>query len=141
MNPLRRFESTVEEAIKSLGIDPSVCRGEEPQQWYLHRGRAQVIVALRESLTHTDNMVPTLVLMAPITALPKAKMLRSKYYEVILETNHQLLAEAFSISDNWIHLSASYEIESMELREISFALDSLSYYAHKFVEELRTEGE
>jgi hypothetical protein len=55
-----------------------------------------------------------------------------------------MIAEAFSIAKEGnesevAYLSSTYFIEDMNSAEIAFMLDSLSYYALKFSDELRSE--
>lgn len=134
----------VETAIQNLGIDPAVCRTNTVHKWHLHRGNAQVVLMVRESRTHKGEERMTLVIVSPLVIIPKEEQKRRQLYQFLLTTAHQMITESFSIakeSDGTevAYISSTYFIGEMTDVEISFMLDSLSYFAHRFSEQLRTE--
>jgi len=141
---MNQYIEIVENAIQSLGIDPTVCRTEEPHKWHLHRGQAQIVMMLRKSRTHKGEERDTLVLVSPVVIVPKEERLKLRLYQLLLKTSHQLITDSFSIateSDGTEvgYISSTYFIGEMRPEEVSFMLDSLSFYAYKFSEELRAE--
>jgi hypothetical protein len=141
---MNQYIEIVEEAIQSLGIDPTVCRTEELNKWRLHRGQAQVVMMLRKSRTHKGEDRDTLVLVSPVVVVPKEERLKIRLYQFLLTTSHKLITESFSFAKEEdgtevAYISATYFIGEMRLEEVSFMLDSMSYYAYKFSEELRAE--
>ena len=141
---MNQYIEIVESAIQSLGIDPMVCRTDEPNKWRLHRGQAQIVMMLRKSRTHKGEERDTLVLVSPVVVVPKEERLKMRLYQFLLMTSHKLITESFSFAKEAdgteiAYISSTYFIGEMRLEEVSFMLDSLSYYAYKFSEELRTE--
>lgn len=144
MEKLNEYISLVETAISSLGVDPAVCRTENTNKWHLHRGQAQVVLILRKSRTHKGTEKDTIVMVSPVVEVPKDENQKQKLYQLLLLNSHQMIAEAFSIAKEGnesevAYLSSTYFIEDMNSAEIAFMLDSLSYYALKFSDELRSE--
>jgi hypothetical protein len=144
MEKLNEYISLVETAISSLGVDPAICRTENPNKWHLHRGQAQVVLILRKSRTHKGTEKDTIVMVSPVVEVPKNENQKQRLYQLLLLNSHQMITEAFSIAKEGnasevAYLSSTYFIEDMNSAEIAFMLDSLSYYALKFSEELRSE--
>ena len=144
MEKLSDYTSLIEAAISSLGDDPAVCRTEQSNKWHLHRGQAQVVLMIRKSRTHKSVEKDTVVMVSPVVVVPQDDILRQKLYQLLLATSHQMVTESFSIAKEAngtevAYLSSTYFIEDMNSAEVAFMLDSLSYYALKFSEELRAE--
>jgi hypothetical protein len=144
LEKLSEYSSIIEAAIGSLGVDPTVCRTELPNKWHLHRGQAQVVLMLRKSRTHKAVEKDTLVMVSPVVVVPQDEIQKQKLYHLLLATSHQMITEAFSIAkeptgSEVAYLSSTYFIEDMNIEEIAFMLDSLSFYAQKFSDELRPE--
>ena len=144
MEKLSDYTSLIEAAISSLGVDPAVCRTEQSNKWHLHRGQAQVVLMIRKSRTHKSVEKDTVVMVSPVVVVPQDDILRQKLYQLLLATSHQMVTESFSIAKEAngtevAYLSSTYFIEDMNSADVAFMLDSLSYYALKFSEELRAE--
>jgi len=144
MEKLSDYTSLIEAAISSLGVDPAVCRTEQSNKWHLHRGQAQVVLIIRKSRTHKSVEKDTVVMVSPVVVVPQDDILRQKLYQLLLATSHQMVTESFSIAKEAngtevAYLSSTYFIEDMNSADVAFMLDSLSYYALKFSEELRAE--
>jgi hypothetical protein len=144
MEKLNEYIYKIDSAIRSLGIDPAVCHTEQSTKWHLHRGNAQVVLMVRKSRTYKGIEKDTVVMVSPVVVVPQDEKLKQKLYQLLLTTSHQMIAESFSIAKETngtevAYLSSTYFIEDMSSEEIAFMLDSLSYYALKFSEELRAE--
>lgn len=139
MNYLEKFQPVVEQAIQDLGIDPKEARSPDPGKWYLHRGRAQVVILLRESPNYREELQPLVVAVSPLIELPKDPEKAARLREFVLDMAHSLIAETFSTSQGWLYLSASYYMEDNRQTDLLRLFDSLSYYAQVFVETLRRE--
>ena len=144
MEKLNEYIALVEGAISNLGVDPAVCRTEQTHKWHLHRGQAQVVLMVRKSRTYKGTEKDTIVMVSPVVVMPQDEKLKQKLYQFLLATSHQMITEAFSLAKEAngtevAYISSTYFIEDMNSEEIAFMLDSLSYYALKFSEELRAE--
>ncbi len=144
MEKLEEYSQLIEDALQSLGIDPTVCRTDAPNKWHLHRGQAQVVMVLRQSRTHKGELRDSLVIVSPVVIVPKEENRRMKLYQFLLATSHQMITESFSIAKEpdgteVAYLSATYFVGEMDKTEIAFLLDSASFYAYKFSAQLRAE--
>lgn len=138
MSLLEKYISNVENAIQKLAIDPKTCRTDQNYKWYLHRGNADIVIFLRESSTFSDNIRYTLVIASPLMHIhPELEIAkRLELQQDLLGVNHKFIMERFSIEDNVIYITNTVFMEDVDSNAISFYLDSLSYYAQAFVEEL-----
>lgn len=131
---LESHRQLINDAIQSLGIDPVKCHQESsPNLWKLHRGEAQIIIIAQDSVTHSEDTVPTISIMSPIVQIPEDFDRTMELYEYILKTNHKLITESFSISNRWVIISSTYMLDDMRRQEIVHMLDSLSYHAQSFL--------
>jgi len=130
---LESHRQLVNDAILSLGIDPAICQqSENPNLWKMHRGQTQIIIVAQESLTHNDDKIPTISMMAPILQIPKNYANKQELCNFILDANHKLIVESFSISNNWVILSSTYYLDDMRRQEVVQLLDGLSFHAQSF---------
>ena len=130
----------VNEAILSLGIQPSICQqADDPNLWKLHRGGTQVLLAAQTSTNHVNDEVPTLTIMAPILRLPEGFERLEAVYAFLLEANHQLITESFSVSEGWVVLSTTYFLEDLSRSEVMHLLDALSFHAQSFAKTFTEE--
>ncbi len=134
---IRKHIRLVDEAIKSMGIDPLVCKDENsPHVWKLHRDKAQIIIVLQESEVVPKKKVPTICIMSPITHISKDKIATDLLLS-ILEINHKLTTATFSLSNNWLILSSTYMADAMQPKDVAYLLNHLSYHAVQFKEEFK----
>lgn len=131
---LESHRQLVNDAILSLGIKPEICQQESnPNLWKLHRGTAQIIIVAQESTNHMEDKVTTISMMSPILQIPSDFEKIIDLQQFILESNHKLITESFSISNQWLILSTSYYIDDMRRQEIIQMLDALSFHAQSFI--------
>lgn len=135
MSILESHRQLINDAILSLGIKPNICQQEDnPNLWKLHRGTAQIIIAVQESTNHLDDKIATISMMSPILQIPTNFEQTTALYQFILEANHKLITEAFSISNQWLILSTTYYLDDMRRQEIIQMLDALSFHAQSFTQ-------
>lgn len=137
MPVLESHRQLINDAILSLGIDPKICQqSNDPNIWQLHRGTAQIIVAAQDSATHLEDTVATVSMMSPLVQLPENYERLTEIYEYLLDKNHLLITETFSLSNRWIILSTTYYLDDMRRQEVMQLLDSLSFHAQQFGQEI-----
>ncbi|MBL4649143.1 MAG: YbjN domain-containing protein [Aureispira sp.] len=142
MSILESHRQLINDAILSLGIKPGICQQEDNSNlWKLHRGTAQIIIAVQESTNHLDDKVATISMMSPILQIPIDFEQTTALYQFILEANHKLITEAFSISNQWLILSTTYYLDDMRRQEIIQMLDALSFHAQSFIQIMAEEFE
>jgi hypothetical protein len=77
--------------------------------------------------------------IVPFLKSPEDQSKASKLYSRLLTLNQTLIMAKFSIDDDLdVVLSVEYPTTTLDRSEVDDALDSLSFYADKYVEELRT---
>ncbi|WMX16597.1 MULTISPECIES: YbjN domain-containing protein [unclassified Aureispira] len=131
---LESHRQLVNDAILSLGIKPEICQQDSnPNLWKLHRGTAQIIIVAQESTTHLEDKVATISMMSPILQIPQDFKQTTALQQFILESNHQLITESFSISNRWLILSTTYYLDDMRRQEVIQMLDTLSFHAQSFI--------
>jgi hypothetical protein len=131
---LESHRQLINDAILSLGIKPDICQQESnPNLWKLHRGTAQIIIVVQESTNHVEDKVPTISMMSPILQIPTDFEQIEAFQKFILESNHKLITESFSISNQWLILSTTYYLDDMRRQEIIQMLDALSFHAQSFI--------
>lgn len=137
---LESHRQLVNDAILSLGIKPEICQQENnPNLWKLHRGTAQIIIVAQESNTHMDDKTPTVSMMSPIMQIPNNFEQTTALLQFILEANHKLITESFSLSNQWLILSTTYYLDDMRRQEIIQMLDALSFHAQSFIKMIDKE--
>lgn len=137
MPVLESHRQLINDAILSLGIDPKICQQEgTPNIWQLHRGTAQIILAAQDSTNHLQDQVATVSMMSPLVQLPEEFERLTELYAYLLDKNHLLITETFSLSNRWIILSATYYLDDMRRQEVMQLLDSLSFHAQQFKQEV-----
>ena len=125
----------VNDAIQSLGIDPDKCQQKEHRNtWKLHRGDVQMILIVQESLSHNESKTATMAAMCPLLKIDDNLSSNIDFLKFVLELNHKLISESFSLSNDWLILSAAYYIDNMRRPEIVTMIESLSYHAEKLNE-------
>ena len=137
MPVLESHRQLINDAILSLGIDPSICQqANEPNIWQLHRGTYQVIIAAQDSTNHQEDKVATISIMSPLMQIPEQYEQLTDIYDYLLAKNHELITETFSISNRWVVLSATYFLDDMRRQEVMQLLDGLSFHAQQLGQEL-----
>ncbi len=139
MSLLESYYKIAEGAISSLGVNLKDARTDEPNKWFLHRGKADIVVIVRQSKLHTDNTAYTLVMLAPICTLPENPAKAQELKDKLISTNHLFIAERFSIAENVVYLAATALMEGLTEPVAIKLLDSLSYYAQGFAAQYQLE--
>ncbi len=142
MSLLEKYYKTVEDAIQRLGVDPKTCRTTEPNKWYLHRGKADVVVFVRESMMYNDTKKYAVVALSPIY-LVKDELIQAnrvgELLEFLMKINHNFIMERFSLESNIVFLSVTAFMDDMTDASMSLLLDSQSFYAQAFADRLEAE--
>lgn len=134
MAVLEFHRQLVNDAILSLGIQPSICQqANDPNMWKLHRGNAQILIYAQNATNHVQDEIPTLTILSPVLQLPADYARLEEVYAFLLDANRQLITESFSLSNRWIVLSTTYFLEEMSRAEIVHLLDALSFHAESFI--------
>lgn len=132
------YASMFERTLTQMGIDPSTCRSNNPNEWVLQRGSARVIAFLRTSTDHTGEL-GVLVIISPIMAVPTDKDKQSELAKTLLSFNHSFINERFTYAEGWIYLMTARALEGLSEGEIATMVDSLSYWADVSDDKLKAQ--
>jgi hypothetical protein len=115
----------VENCISSLGVDPAVCRGDQPGQWNMKKGSANVWIDV-----FIINENGYFQCMAPVSAIPQVQ--KAEFYEEILETNHKLYGVGMTKFKDWIYVKTIREVEDLSEDEIMAQMNRIGVYADDY---------
>lgn len=133
---LNKFYAITEDAIQTLGLDPTEARGEEGQ-WFLHRAELEIYIDVWQPTEHSqweyfkeDEPTPMFQVVAPICFLPEDEKKRSELLEEILYINFHLFYVSFSVNhqENLLVLSFRRLLEGLNRVEMIEPIESIGYY-------------
>lgn len=130
------YSTLIEEIIRSLGIDPASCRGQNLGQWTMVKGSARVYIDI-----YNANSADYICVASPVMEMPSKTLL--PFYRKLLELNHDMYAASFSVKDNWVWLRILRELDGLDKNEASAMLNRVGTYADQFdgmlIEEFKRE--
>lgn len=129
MEKIEHYYNLVEECIKSLGVDPSVCRGKEKGQWNLQKGSAPVWIDVWKS-DEPNKLGGYFQIVAPIMEIPGSN--KEALFKELLETNHQLYGVAFTVYESWIYIKMIRELEGLDGKEALNMFHRVGNYADEY---------
>ena len=103
---LEKIYHTVEDAIKTLGIDVESARCEGEGQWIIGRGEdTEVFIDVWQPHEHTqweyfkeDNPIPVFQVLAPVTHLPTDAKALDTFLKEVLYVNHNMFYGSFTVN-------------------------------------------
>ena len=126
MADLQKTYNIVEECIRSLGVDPAVCRGQNAGQWDLKKGSASVWVDVWQN----DDGWSYLMIMAPICDIPQDNTV--EFFTEILEINHKLYGCAMTKYEDKIYLKTVREAEGLDQEEAMAMFNRIGNYSDDY---------
>ena len=127
MKPIENYYQLVDSIITKLGVDPSICRGEQPGQWNLKKGSASVWVDVWKL---QDQEYGYIQIMAPITEIPVNN--RDIFMTEVLEINHNLYGVGFTKYKEWLYIKAIRELEGLDEDEALAMFNRVGNYADEY---------
>jgi hypothetical protein len=124
---LGHYYQMVENCITKLGVDPSICRGQNPGQWDLKRGSASVWI---DVFKREEDYYGYFQCMAPVVAIPSNNT--KEFYEEVLEKNHGLYGTAMTKYKDWIYMKTIRELEGIDENEMMAMLNRVGTYADDY---------
>lgn len=127
MEDLSHYYTIIEECIQRLGVDPAVCRGEQPGQWNLTQGSANVWI----DLWHIELQGRAYYqVMSPVMQLPARGL--EEFLQELLSLNDKLFGVAFSLYQGMIWLKTIREARGMDVDEAMNILTRIATYADMY---------
>ncbi|MBN2727666.1 MAG: YbjN domain-containing protein [Bacteroidales bacterium] len=127
MQTIEHYYQMVETIISKLGVDPAICRGEEPGEWNLKKGSSNVWVNVWKV---QDQDYGYIQVMGPITQIPVEN--RDIFMTEVLEINHTLYGVAFSKYKEWLYIRAIRELDGLDEHEANSMFTRIGNYADEY---------
>ncbi len=128
MQDLTPYYHMVEQCLTSLGINPDTAREDEPGLWSIRKGDAKIHIFVQYMEQNKDYYFWAI---SPICELPD-EVLRKKFYEELLETNHTLYGVAFTKYDKWIYIKTIRELQGIDADEMFTLISRVGNYADMY---------
>src|SRR5665213_3461195 len=139
MQALQHYYDMVEDVIRDLGVDPAICRGDQPGQWNLKLGSASVWVDVFQSKDAAGNFIDYgyLQMLAPVCEVPVDN--QHIFTKELLEINHTLYGVGFTIYANNAYIKAIRELEGLDKSEVRSTFDRVGIYADDWDDKLKAK--
>ena len=139
MEPIQHYYDMVEKVIKEFGVDPSLCRGQQPGQWNMRLGSASVWIDVFQSKDAQGNFLNSgyLQIMAPIMNIPSDRQL--ELYRELLEINHRLYGVGMTVFENGVYIKSIRELEGLDHSEIVATFNRVGRYADDYDDMLKAK--
>ena len=133
MQDLSKYFTMVEEIIQSLGVDPSLCRGQNPGQYSLMLGSARVWIDVWYIESQSRSYFQA---MSPVMRLP---ILQSQhaFFQELLEINDKLYGVAFTVYNGWAWLKHIRETDGLDKSEAEAMIHRIGVYADQYDDYLK----
>jgi len=124
---LKKYYSTVEQAIIKIGLDPTKFRGEREGEWTLHRGEYTIWV---DVWNDPVEKVAYLQVVAPVIEIPEES--QAVLFRDLLQINLQLCGIAFSVHGEKVVLKGTRVAEGLDVEEARAMIMLISKYVSNF---------
>lgn len=124
---LKKYYSTVEQAIAKIGLDPAKFRGEQEGEWTLHRGKYTIWI---DVWNDPVEKVAYLQVVAPVMEIPEES--QTVLFRDLLQINLQLCGIAFSVHGEKVVLKGTRVAEGLDVEEAHAMIMLISKYVSNF---------
>jgi hypothetical protein len=138
-HPIQHYFSMVEQVLAEYKIDVTSARGDQPGQWNLRLGSANVWVDVFQAKDAQGNLTQYgyLQCMAPICDVPVEN--QSLFTKELLEINHSLYGVSFTIFKDKAYIKAIRELQGLDISEVKSTFDRVGIYADEYDDKLKTK--
>jgi hypothetical protein len=134
MENLQYYYDMVETCIRDLGVDPAICRGEQPGQWSLKKGSASVWIDVWHIESEGRGYFQVL---APVMQVPGTNV--EAFYQELLELNYTLYGVAFVKFKDWVYVKLIREVDGLEQKEAAATINRVGWYADEYDDKLKVK--
>lgn len=127
MEKLEHYYEVVENCIRTLHVDPALCRSVKTGQWDLRVGSASVWIDVWKL---ENQEYGYLQVMAPVVKIPPVN--RETFYKEILTINHQLYGVAMTLFEDYIYVKMIRELEDLSESEALAMINRIGNYADEY---------
>jgi hypothetical protein len=133
MQDLSYYYNMIEDIIRGLGVDPSLCRGANPGQYSLMLGSARVWI---DVWNIESQGRPYFQAMSPVMRLPIAER-HTAFFQELLEINDKLYGVAFTVYNGWAWLKHIREVDGLDRSEAEAMIHRIGVYADNYDDYLK----
>ncbi len=133
MQDLSVYFLMVEDIISTLGVDPALCRGQNPGQYSLMLGSARVWIDVWYIESEKRSYFQA---MSPVMRLPIASS-EHAFFKELLEINDKLYGVAFTIYNGWAWLKHIRETDALDRSEAEAMINRIGVYADQYDDYLK----
>lgn len=127
MQELTKHYTTVENAIREIGLDPEKFRGKQAGEWTLRRGDHAIWIDVWDD---PAEQVAYLQVVAPVMEIPDES--QTVLYAELLQLNLQLCGIAFAVHGEKIVLKGTRVAEGLDVHEAYAMIMLISKYVSNF---------
>ncbi len=132
MSDITQYYAMVENVIRGLGVDPSLCKGEKEGQWSLTKGSASVWIDVWKA---DNGFSGYLQIMAPVVQVPTSN--KEAFFREILDINHTLYGVGMTAFGDWIYMKTVRELDGLDQAEATAMFNRVGGYADDYDDMLR----
>jgi len=129
---LNDYYELVEGCIKSLGVDPTACRGKNQGSWILHKGSAKVYIDVWH--IERENR-PYFQVMSPVSPIPTAN--KEAFYKELLLLNSQMYGVGFVLFNDWAWIKLIRECDGLDSKEALATMHRVGNYSDRYDDQLK----
>jgi hypothetical protein len=133
MQDLNPYFTMVEDIIRGLGVDPSLCRGQNPGQYSLMLGSARVWIDVWYIESQGRAYFQA---MSPVMRLPIRES-QHAFFQELLEINDKLYGVAFTVYNGWAWLKHIRETDGLDKSEAEAMIHRIGVYADNYDDYLK----
>lgn len=133
MQDLSPYFLMVEDIIRGLGVDPALCRGQNPGQYSLMLGSARVWIDVW--FIESQNRA-YFQAMSPVMRLPIVER-QAAFFQELLEVNDKLYGVAFTVYNGWAWLKHIRETDGLDRSEAEAMINRIGVYADQYDDYLK----
>ncbi|UKN00784.1 YbjN domain-containing protein [Paracrocinitomix mangrovi] len=136
MSNIQNYYDMIESCLRTLGVDPSTCRGNQAGSWALFKGSAKVYI----DCWHIENQGRAYFqVMAPIMKIPEQN--RETFYYDLLSFNDKLFSCAFALYNDWAWIKMIREVDGLDESEALAIIQRVGSYADDYDDILKQHYE
>jgi hypothetical protein len=136
-HPIQHYYDLIEGVIADYKVDPATCRGQQPGQWNLKFGSANIWVDVFQTKDAQGN--PTqygyFQALALVCDVPVDN--QAIFTKELLEINHTLYGVAFTLFRDKTYIKAIRELEGLDKTEVRATFDRVSIYSNDWDDKLK----
>lgn len=136
MNNIQSYYDMIENIIRSFGVDPASCRGNQAGSWSLVRGSAKVYI---DCWNIESQGRAYFQVMSPVMKVPATN--REAFFFDLLSFNDKLFSCGFAVYNDWAWIKMIREVDGMDENEAAAIIQRVGAYADQYDDLLKQHYE